>query len=330
MRPAFGSERATAMSEDLLFLRAVLNHPSDDTVRLVYADWLQERDDPRAEYLRLEVKRQHSPDQRAAFEKQMGDLAAKFDHRWAHRIWSTRELPPGARQDLVTVADGKGLIEVRGQSEAVLLVEGKPVALNWYDLKGSVGQYLVFTGHTRGADYAHQLRKFVDGAPDESRYLAEQIEPLLALFAPGTYSIEYTPSEAGEPVYTIECLSPAHAAQELFEYYPVRCRNLVCTQVSESLDAGRVEFFRERIRAGFRPVVLITSAERTYGDFVIDGHHKLAAYRQERVQPAILSITREGAPEISLSEGLGWLPPDHPGVPEYRRVKDYMLRLATG
>lgn len=35
------------------FLAAIRANPADDTTRLVYADWLDERDDPRAEYVRL-------------------------------------------------------------------------------------------------------------------------------------------------------------------------------------------------------------------------------------------------------------------------------------
>ena len=45
------------MSDESAFLAAVSANPDDDTARLVYADWLQERDDPRAEYVRLEVRR---------------------------------------------------------------------------------------------------------------------------------------------------------------------------------------------------------------------------------------------------------------------------------
>jgi len=40
------------MSEDA-FLRAILASPQDDAPRLIYADWLEERGDPRAEYIRL-------------------------------------------------------------------------------------------------------------------------------------------------------------------------------------------------------------------------------------------------------------------------------------
>jgi uncharacterized protein (TIGR02996 family) len=43
------------MSDEPAFLRALLASPEDNNLRLVYADWLEERGDPRAEFLRLEV-----------------------------------------------------------------------------------------------------------------------------------------------------------------------------------------------------------------------------------------------------------------------------------
>ncbi|MCE9562266.1 MAG: TIGR02996 domain-containing protein [Planctomycetes bacterium] len=42
------------MSEERLFLKAIKNKPDDRTARLVYADWLQERDDERGELIRIE------------------------------------------------------------------------------------------------------------------------------------------------------------------------------------------------------------------------------------------------------------------------------------
>lgn len=42
--------------DDIAFQRAILANPSDTTLKLVYADWLQERDDPRAEFVRLQVQ----------------------------------------------------------------------------------------------------------------------------------------------------------------------------------------------------------------------------------------------------------------------------------
>jgi uncharacterized protein (TIGR02996 family) len=42
------------MSEEAAFLMALKASPADDTARLVYADWLDDHDQPqKAEYLRL-------------------------------------------------------------------------------------------------------------------------------------------------------------------------------------------------------------------------------------------------------------------------------------
>jgi uncharacterized protein (TIGR02996 family) len=44
------------MTEERAFLTAIMERPDDDAVKLVYADWLHEQGDLRAEYLRLMVK----------------------------------------------------------------------------------------------------------------------------------------------------------------------------------------------------------------------------------------------------------------------------------
>jgi uncharacterized protein (TIGR02996 family) len=42
------------MNEESAFLRAIAEDPNDEGTRLVFADWLEERGDPRAEVLRLD------------------------------------------------------------------------------------------------------------------------------------------------------------------------------------------------------------------------------------------------------------------------------------
>src|SRR5262249_10931714 len=43
------------MHSEEAFLSRLADHPDDDVTRLVYADWLDERGDARAAYLRAEV-----------------------------------------------------------------------------------------------------------------------------------------------------------------------------------------------------------------------------------------------------------------------------------
>lgn len=43
------------MSDEPAFLQAILENPDDDHLRLVYADWLEERGEPRAEFIRVQL-----------------------------------------------------------------------------------------------------------------------------------------------------------------------------------------------------------------------------------------------------------------------------------
>src|SRR5438477_5170948 len=42
--------------DDDAFLQVVLDRPDDDAPRLVYADWLEERGDPRGEFIRVQCE----------------------------------------------------------------------------------------------------------------------------------------------------------------------------------------------------------------------------------------------------------------------------------
>jgi uncharacterized protein (TIGR02996 family) len=44
------------MEEEAAFLRAIADAPEDDATRLVYADWLEERGDPRSAYVRVATR----------------------------------------------------------------------------------------------------------------------------------------------------------------------------------------------------------------------------------------------------------------------------------
>jgi len=49
------------MTHDHAFLQAVLDEPDDDAPRLIYADWLEERGDPRGEFIRVQCALERLP-----------------------------------------------------------------------------------------------------------------------------------------------------------------------------------------------------------------------------------------------------------------------------
>ncbi|VTR92377.1 unnamed protein product [Gemmata massiliana] len=69
------------MTEDDAFIRAIVDNPGDDTPRLVYADWLDDRDDPRGPYLRAERDAVETGD-----IARLRELAVGLDSVWVARV----------------------------------------------------------------------------------------------------------------------------------------------------------------------------------------------------------------------------------------------------
>jgi uncharacterized protein (TIGR02996 family) len=74
----------TFTAEDKAFLRAIIDNPADTTARLVYADWLDDRSDPRGAYLRAEVALHSQPDADSAraLREQLAGLKRDIDPFW--------------------------------------------------------------------------------------------------------------------------------------------------------------------------------------------------------------------------------------------------------
>jgi len=64
------------MSDERAFLTAILERPDDDARKLVYADWLEERGDPRGEFLRAVLRSRQERTVTAEQAQRHRDLAA--------------------------------------------------------------------------------------------------------------------------------------------------------------------------------------------------------------------------------------------------------------
>jgi uncharacterized protein (TIGR02996 family) len=77
------------MTPEEALLQAVCEQPDDQLTWLAYADWLEERADPRSRYLRAEVELRQLPEatvHSAALEAELQELRASLEPRWLRRI----------------------------------------------------------------------------------------------------------------------------------------------------------------------------------------------------------------------------------------------------
>jgi len=63
------------MSPEGALLQAALESRDDDTLRFVYADWLEERGDPRGEFLRVESRLRGLPEASLQYRRLLRRLA---------------------------------------------------------------------------------------------------------------------------------------------------------------------------------------------------------------------------------------------------------------
>jgi uncharacterized protein (TIGR02996 family) len=69
---------------DEAFFQAVLDEPDDEDLRLIYADWLEERGDPRGEFIRVQCRLAHLP----RWARARPGLEARARELLAENLWT--------------------------------------------------------------------------------------------------------------------------------------------------------------------------------------------------------------------------------------------------
>lgn len=113
------------MSDEQAFLRAVFANPAETALRLVYADWLEERGDPRGAYLRLlctAADPTGNAVERDTAVARLEELRPTLDPRWValmHR--GCRPVQP-AREPERRRQRGRADRRTRGEAEVLLFL----------------------------------------------------------------------------------------------------------------------------------------------------------------------------------------------------------------
>lgn len=71
------------------FLRELQARRDDESLRMVYADWLEEHCDPRSEFLRIESRLRQLPDEGPEcqpLKRRLGELGSQCDVRWIRTV----------------------------------------------------------------------------------------------------------------------------------------------------------------------------------------------------------------------------------------------------
>jgi uncharacterized protein (TIGR02996 family) len=116
-----------AVTQDEAFLQSIREDPDDDGLRLIYADWLEERGDPRGEFIRVQVELARTPpsDPRVPlWKKREHQLLAANRDAWVRPLRELLQEDAASLRDWRLVGgsrhDGDGLFR-RGFPEKLTL-----------------------------------------------------------------------------------------------------------------------------------------------------------------------------------------------------------------
>lgn len=215
----------------------------------------------------------------------------------------------------------------------------RPITLAWYDRKGSVAQFIATLPYSK--EYREKfLYLYREGLSknysEDINDLYTLLSPLWMLFENGEYELEYINSindwmfifEEGVEnsnkfkkikeyqAYKVEMKKKDSCSCSLVKYtsgisYPFPDVDIfLATQPKNILNKERVKEFEELIKKGERPFILIFRAyldeSPSYfgysNQYVLDGHHKLEAYKNLKMNPPIVRITRDYDKEWDQNE----------------------------
>lgn len=198
------------------------------------------------------------------------------------------------------VLDGLGIIEVTGDEGAsLLLLGGRPVLMEGNDGLGSVG-WLAARATGPDAPGTAEVKALTQwlAAPELAVDPGtghvrppdpERLRPLLRLLAPGRYAMT-----AARAPHLLRLVHPRPGHVE--SWYPDEELALLTTDRWPPSDTAAVHGYLRRIRAGARPaLVALRPTEDSIAAYLLDGHHKLAAYREAGIRPLLLTLTRTGS-----------------------------------
>jgi hypothetical protein len=210
---------------------------------------------------------------------------------------------------IVDVPDGSGVVAVFGNGFAsVLYLGGEPSRSHAADCEGSVGQLAARAGP--GAVRPAELDALRDwlaapGLDVREPPPAEPLEPLLRLLARGRYTLTLSrPGWRELPV-----LDPAPDGVRGW-YWPLQGDALIVTDRWPPRDPAAVDGYLARISRGERPAAVTVRAHGGGPRYLIDGHHKLAAYRRAGTRPLLVEITPERPTPLRRAEFAAVVPPN--------------------
>ncbi|MGN7756926.1 hypothetical protein ACTJIV_05565 [Chryseobacterium sp. 22532] len=201
----------------------------------------------------------------------------------------------------IHITHGQGIIKVLYDGFASCLIIRRPVAVNWPDSRGSVGEYYAVSelSDEEKITLADGLNHALTEGTEEE--IIAQVEDFLKLFESGSYQVNLGKIPFDNSNFYMATPLPDDENipdRKKFSgwFYPFQDFNYLYTLESKSIDPKRIEYYVDLIRKGGRPKPVVFYSLYHLDPmmscaFVLDGHHKIEAYTRLKMDiPAVFIV----------------------------------------
>jgi uncharacterized protein (TIGR02996 family) len=229
------------MREENTFLMAIRANPEDDPLRLIYADWLEERGDARADFVRLHLAlKSLSPDHphRAAGEQELSALRQSASERWLGAI---------EPEHVVGWKLWQGACECFAAGHEARPWPEMEFHLDTQDTECAAWKRLLTLIEQAAADGREELAPLRDMTPEEREQIITlpptiaKLKSVRVLYLYGSHLVRIPP-EIGEMSSLVEFDPYTSYWLHWFPYEITRCANLADSRVSTRALYGNYKY----------------------------------------------------------------------------------------
>jgi hypothetical protein len=232
--------------------------------------------------------------------------------------------------------EGKGIIKIKTVTGGSYFMFENPLSILWSDCGGSIAQYFALTNYSHYEQniIVDKLDRCLNADYENMDSLLTDFNELFNLMEVGKYVVtfekEFNKGDwydsiilrynnndllTNKEIFTENKKNIKISQQKIDDYskwfYDESSGhgNFLFTRAFETINQERVVFFENEIKNGKRPFVILLSksfyshigdtiSASDSGWFIVDGHHKLLAYQNLKILPAVLKINQVVTKEI--------------------------------
>lgn len=218
------------------------------------------------------------------------------------------------------IEGNKGVISIKTDGFLSCLLIHKPQVIDWLAVNGSIERYYIclpFREETREViqnitDLVQRLgslEEFIESGfldlLEDGEYdfkIRREVDGVKLIFNTNLYNTNLFVKNNNE---VIQGCDENDKTKKITKLYWPHKNTLTFTRSIESLDQKRISYYESSIRNGERPKLIVLRNkfiydEKIYGEefidysanYVLDGHHKLVAYRSLGICPDLIQIDR--------------------------------------